>query len=557
MKFVNIICLLLINYSVCVALPSTDSLTVELNQAIKDAQIYDNSKLKEITKLKNELNEAPPNNLDKQYQVNLELYNEYKYYNYDSALVYASELQRLAYYKSNSVLITDAKLKVVFVMLSSGMFKETFDSLNVISVDKTNDSLKAEYYSLRALAYYNLSDFNSDINSPVYNARANLYLDSALALYPINSFENLYYSALKFLKKGNTDSALLNLNKLMARGDLSYHQIALATSTTGGIYLSRGHEDEAKPYLIRASIADIKSSTKETLALLTLAGIIYKEGDLDEAVLYIEKANEDAKFYNTRFRKVQIGAILPLIEEKMIYTIKSQKEKLQLFLVALSILVILLGGFSIIIRNQVKKLKTARKRLFEVNNKLQQINQELLETNEIKEKYNEQLQEINHKLLESNKIKEEYIGYYFNMDTEFLVRIEKLKNSLDKKLVDRKWEEMKFVLNSIDLKKEKQELLKNFDKVFVRLFPNFVNQFNTLFKEEDKIILKGDELLNNDLRIFALGRLGITENEKIAEILDYSINTIYAKKTKIRNKTTIPNDELDKKIMEITTLNFY
>ncbi len=51
-------------------------------------------------------------------------------------------------------------------------------------------------------------------------------------------------------------------------------------------------------------------------------------------------------------------------------------------------------------------------------------------------------------------------------------------------------------------------------------------------------------------------RLGITENEKIAEILDYSINTIYSKKTKIRSKTIIPKDEFEKKIMELTTLSF-
>ena len=188
------------------------------------------------------------------------------------------------------------------------------------------------------------------------------------------------------------------------------------------------------------------------------------------------------------------------------------------------------------------------------NNQLKEINNQLREVNEIKEKYNEQLQVINYKLLESNKIKEEYIGYYFNMDTAFLDRIEKLKASIEKKLPERKWEEIKFILKSVDPKKEKEELLKNFDKVFLRLFPKFVSQVNTLFKDEEKIILKEDQLLNNDLRIFALIRLGITENEKIAEILDYSINTIYSKKTKIRNKTIVSNDEFEKKIMEITTI---
>lgn len=548
--------IMLLNQSVSLASPHTDSLINELNQAIKDAHIYDSIKLNNIAKLKSQLLQSSPGNLDQQYKLYLHLYEEYKYYNYDSALFYTKKLQQLAHNKNELFLVMDSKLKAVFVMLTGGMFKETFDSLNAFSVKYVPDSIKAEYYTLTGLAYYGLADFNGDnLYSSFYNNKANLYLDSALALYAPASFEHLYYAALKFLKKGNADSALFNLNQLIKGDNLTQHQIALTTSTIGGILISQGKENESKPYLIRASIADIKSSTKETLALLTLAGIMYKEGSINEAVLYIEKANADAEFYNARLRKVQVGAILPLIEGGMINTIKSQKEKLQHFLIALSILVLVLAAFSLIIRSQVKKLKIARKRLFEANARQQLINKELSEVNEIKEKYNEQLQEINYKLLESNKIKEEYIGYYFNLDTEFLDRVEKLKTSIEKKLLERKWEEIKFILKSVDPKKEKEDLLKNFDRVFLRLFPNFVEQFNTLFKDEDKIILKEDQLLNNELRIFALIRLGVTENEKIAEILNYSINTIYAKKTKIRNKTIVSNDEFERKIMEITTIH--
>jgi len=579
------------------ASPSLDSLLHELNSAIKQSTTYDNHKLVAIVQLKNALQQHPASKLGEQYELNLKLYEQYMYYNYDSALFYAKNLQQLTSQTNNSLYI-DAKLKAVFLMLSGGMFKETFDSLNVISVKNVIDSVKAEYFTLMGRAYYNLADFNGDTSStPYYNSKANFYLDSALAYYPSQSFDYHYYLALKFLKTGKDDSALFNLNKLIERGDLTYHQTALAASTIGGIYIKQGNENMAKPFLIMASIADIKSSTKETLALLTLAGIIYKDGKVEDAVLYIEKANADATFYKARLRKAQVGAILPLIEGQMIHTIQVQKEKLIIYLVLLGILIIALAGFAIIIRKQLTKLKLARLSLLEANIKQQAINQELVTANELKEKYNEQLketniqlveanaikekynaqlqetntqlvesnqvkerynkqlQEINNKLSEANKIKEEYIGYYFNVDTSFIARIEKLVTSVEKKLLERKWDEIRFILKSVDLKREKEELLKNFDQVFVRLFPNFVHQFNTMFNEEDKIVLKEDQLLNADLRIFALIRLGITENEKIAEILDYSINTIYAKKTKIRSKANIGKEELERKIMEITTLN--
>jgi hypothetical protein len=578
MRIIFIVIPFLLYTTISFASPLDDSLQIELNHLIQQAPDYDKDKLHTISNLKSLLNRNDITDLNEQYNIYLKLYEEYKYYNYDSALFYAGKLKDVAYIKNDPSIIIDAKLKGVFVTLSGGMFKETFDSINVISVTHASDNVKGEYYMLMGVAYYNLADFNGDNHSTFfYNNKANLYLDSALAFYALSSFEHLYYSALKFLKKGNADSALSNLQHLIRGNNLSFHQLALTASTIGGIYISQGHEDEAKPYLTKASIADIKSSTKETLALLTLAGIMYKEGKIEEAVQYIEKANADASFYNARLRKVQVGAILPLIEGGMINTIKTQKEKLQVFLIVLSILVFLLAGFAIVIRNQIEKLKSARKSLSEANVKQQKINQELGEANELKEKYNhqlketnlqlieankikeknnEQLEEINHKLLEANKIKEEYIGYYFYMDTEFLTRIEKLITSIDRKLIERKWEEIKFILNSVDAKKEKDELLKNFDKVFLRLFPNFVFQFNSLFKEEDRIALKEDQLLNTELRIFALIRLGIADNEKIAEILNYSINTIYSKKTKVRSKTVISKDDLERKITEITTIRF-
>jgi hypothetical protein len=161
---------------------------------------------------------------------------------------------------------------------------------------------------------------------------------------------------------------------------------------------------------------------------------------------------------------------------------------------------------------------------------------------------------VNEKLEEANKIKEEYIGYFFSLDSEFFVKLERLKRTLDQKLADRKFEDIRFIVNNIQLKKEKEELLRSFDTVFLRIFPNFVARFNSLFKEEDQVRLKENELLNIDLRIFALIRMGITDNDKIAQILEYSVNTIYAYKTRIKNKSFVPNEDFEARIMDIKSV---
>ncbi|MES2776821.1 MAG: DUF6377 domain-containing protein [Bacteroidota bacterium] len=577
MKRFLIFTALLLSHLANDATPFSDSLMSELNSAVKNATVYDKEKLQEILLLKSLLSKTVHSDLTHLYQINLQLYDAYKYYNYDSAFTYVRKLQNLAEKQDDPSLLADAKTKLVFILLSGGMFKETFDTLNSISIKSVATPVMSEYYSLKARCYYDLADFNDDrFYSPLYNSLANSYIDSAIALFPTGSFDHIFQSSLRDFKRGHLDSSMAKLQTLIYSKKLSYHETALATSMIGGILMKQGQNDLAKDYLIRASIADIKSSTKETLALLYLAGIVFKEGKIRNAAQFIEKANADAAFYNARLRKVQIGAVLPLIEGEMINTIEVQKQRLVTYLVLLGVLTLALAVLALIIRKQVKKLKAARASLLEANLKQQQINQELVsanqmkeqynaqlsetnqrlvEANDIKEKYNDRLQEINRQLSEANKIKEEYIGYYFSMDTEFIAKIEKLIHTIDKKLPERKWDEIKFLVNSVDLKKEKDDLLKNFDKVFLKLFPNFIAQFNTLFNEEDKIVLKDDQLLTADLRIFALIRLGITDNEKIAEILDYSVNTIYSKKTKIRSKTIIPKEELERKIMEITTLN--
>ena len=106
---------------------------------------------------------------------------------------------------------------------------------------------------------------------------------------------------------------------------------------------------------------------------------------------------------------------------------------------------------------------------------------------------------------------------------------------------------------SMDVHRKREEFDKRFDEMFLKIFPNFVSQFNQLLRENEQIVLKEGELLNTDLRIFALMRLGITHNEVIAQILDYSVNTIYTYKTKIKNRSDLSNDCFMEAVMQISS----
>jgi len=116
-KQVWISVLLLLYQLASFALPHADSLRDELNRVIKDVHLYDSIKLNNIAKLKGLLLQSSPGNLDQQYEVYLQLYEQYKYYNYDSALAYTKRLQNIARNKDEPSLLMDSKLKAVFVTL--------------------------------------------------------------------------------------------------------------------------------------------------------------------------------------------------------------------------------------------------------------------------------------------------------------------------------------------------------------------------------------------------------------------------------------------------------
>jgi len=164
---------------------------------------------------------------------------------------------------------------------------------------------------------------------------------------------------------------------------------------------------------------------------------------------------------------------------------------------------------------------------------------------------NKKLESINEELLLANKIKEEYVGYYFSVSSQMIEKLEKFKNNIYRKFSRKQYDDLAQELDNVNIHKEKLFLYNKFDQVFLQIFPDFVEKLNALLKDEEQFKLKEGQLMNTELRIFALIRLGITSNEKIAEILDYSVNTVYSYKTRVRNMARVSKDEFENEVMKI------
>lgn len=301
----------------------------------------------------------------------------------------------------------------------------------------------------------------------------------------------------------------------------------------GFMYGSMGDRQRGMYYLIQASIYDIKSATKEAVAMQNLANLLYETGDVTRANRYVRIAMEDANFYNARHRKIQISAILPIIEKEHLQMVENQRNSLVVFASVVTLMFILVLVSTIIIYKQVKKLRRAKRTI---------------------QSQNKNLQSANSKLVEANEIKDEYIVQSLYGKSEYIDRLEILYRTISRKLKARQFDDINSYLKESDLKKERENMYSSFDQTFLRLFPDFIEEYNHLFRPEDVIAVDLNKGLTPELRIFALIRLGIHESERIAKFLDYSVNTINTYKTKVKNKSIVPNEQFEQKIMEIKTV---
>ena len=97
----------------------------------------------------------------------------------------------------------------------------------------------------------------------------------------------------------------------------------------------------------------------------------------------------------------------------------------------------------------------------------------------------------------------------------------------------------------------KMTTIRDFDDAFLELFPNFVTQVQNLLVPEAELRIKPNERLNTDLRVLALIYLGITDSKQIADILRYSLPTIYNSRTRMRNLAKGDRGQFEQLIVEL------
>lgn len=287
-----------------------------------------------------------------------------------------------------------------------------------------------------------------------------------------------------------------------------------------------------------SAITDIKNCKKDNASMQSLALVYYKKEDINQAFRFMQEAIDDAVSCKVRYRTVEASESYPIINSAYIEKEKKQRLQLQAYLILISIMTFVLILGTLYIYRQVKKLAKTRKELYRSNRALNKLNLDL-------QKAIDSLQEANH-------IKEEYIAHFFDLCSTYIDKIEEYRKNLNKLASRNKLEELfKEIKSNAIVEEEIQDLYKNFDTIFLNIYPTFIEDFNALLLPEEQIYPRQGELLNTELRIYALIRLGIKDSVKIASFLRYSLRTVYNYRTKIRNKAAGKREEFENLVEKI------
>ena len=505
-----------------------EQLLSQLDKLISDKEIYHRQREKNIADFKHRLS-LSSDDLES-YNLCGSLFYEYLHYQADSSLYYVDLKQQFLPKINRAELQNEIYINRAEVLGVMGMYNEALAELQRVDLSQLDEGLLGYYYrAYRAYCGW-VADYTADKRGKKkYLLETEALRDTLLNLSDPGTDLRLV-RAEQLIFQNRCNEAIHIMDSLLSEpGGLQFQ--AYVNYTMSEAYEAQHDTLNQIKYLARTAIADMQMAVREYASLQNLARVLYLTGDLDRAYRYLTCSMEDAVACNARLRFLQVTEFYPIIDKA--YKLKEEQERrgFRLLLISVSILALILIIGIGYLYSWNKKLSQMREQLYEANCKLVSANTDLAQT---------------------GKIKEVYIARYLDRCVSYLEKLEQYRRSLEKLAMASKINELFNAIRSEEfIRDERKQFYLEFDKSFLDLFPNFVQDFNDLLVEEGKIILKSGEQLNTELRIFALIRLGVTDATRIAHFLGYSLATVYNYRSKLRNKAIGDKDSFEQQVMNL------
>lgn len=524
-------------------LATLDSILVQTGELASQKEL-------KIAQLKKKLSNAA--NFEEEFWINKMLYDESFVFNADSAMKYVDRNIQIATELKKKDWQDEWLINRSFMFAATGLLKEAGEVLEKVDSTSLSDGLKLSYYYQRSYLYSHLGQYMGDqkqVNNKYYNEfeNANKHM---LAL--VRPKDPLYWWCVASCNELSPEDSLFSALENVVLS--SHHNTRLDAMNAYGLsnmYKRIGDKEKTMIYLIYSAMADLRVCNRDIASLQELSSLLYDAGDIDRAYAYMNYCLKAALLYPNRVRIINISTELDKIYANYQQRDIRWRNSLQNYLYVVTFFSIILVLALIGLYRQTKKLRKSRTELYSANHslnqhvvELSQMHKQLALANQELQNLNELLRSANQKLQESNDVKEEYIGYVFSICSNYISKLDEYRKNINRKLKTGQFEEARQLTDNSSLtQNELKDFYANFDAIFLRVYPDFVADLNSLLRPEEQILLKDASELNTEVRIYALVRLGINDSVKIADFLHCSPQTVYNHRLRMRNKAIIPKDK--------------
>ena len=444
----------------------------------------------------------------------------YNTFNNDSALHYYSQGIEWATKARLDSLKTEFRVRRATYLSIGGYIHDALDEINDIDTTDLSEGLRSTYYSATRQMYSYIS-FYYDGHGRNFDKWHNLTVEAQKRLLPtlppgsdtymLNLGENYYYC-------GEYARSAEILTHLVARLEPQNPDYAIACHILSSIAGSRGDMNARIYYLALSAISDIRNATLEVTSIQELGGLLYERGDLDRAHNYLNVAIDNVVQSRASVRMSQTTELLNIVESHHNRQMAQWRILLYVIIVFLFICLFALVVAIWYLKRQLRKVASMKQNL-----------------------------------QTANRAKDVYISQFLNLSSIFMDKLKEFCKLTNRKISAGQTDELyKITKSGKFIEEQSREFYKVFDDSFLNLYPDFVKKVNALLRPDEQIVLNDDETLNSDLRILAFMRLGIDDTNRIAHTLNYSVNTIYAYRNKLRNRA-INRDTFETDIMAIGT----
>lgn len=473
------------------------------------------------------------------------------YYKYqlDSTIVWLQRGITLASQAGDTAQKDSFKLQTSYIYSTAGLYDEASSLLQSVDTTRLNSATLELYYAAQHSYNRELREYSPDPTIREHATNLEEYYMNLLIGLESDSLERHKYLCVKYCNLGKWEKVPNELDHILPILDPDSQEFAYYTYFKAlSVGDNRGTPEEFATHLARSARADMMSCTRDYASLSMLSEMLFHMGDVERAFHYIKIAMEDASFYNSRLRPWQVATLMPVIEKSYSDKVNKQQFHLTIAVILISVLSAITLLFLFLNTRHTHQLKQTKRQLEGVNRRLEEYIVRLSEQN-AKE------HTLSAELLEANTVKEQYIGLFLVICSDYIDILKSYHNNVLKKLSRGSADSLRKELEvSKIVQQAEEDFYVNFDNAFLNLYPTFVEEFNTLLREECQITLKKPHTLNTELRIFALIKLGITDSSRIASLLRYSVNTIYNYRSGVKNKAKVLRNDFEDSIKQIGTL---